>query len=1286
MTPFVKRATEDLQRLNVGIIQFAADQDAENWTLLRQGLLDDPDWAYFGWLMIYDWVEGQREVLSFEGDATTMRLISSADSPSQYPSNFDSLTSATRLIYYSVLYTSLILSAIVVASVVYVLCSRFKANGWNLFWFNRIVSSVWIGRPLMFVRGATAALLLSTTQLQTTASPYARFIVPWYEISVLAGEATWILYVAHDLLSVVISRQYAASYCASGCMLAWSALILLEFMWPVMATSSISHDCSAVNLNFGIVCSSGVLRLGSLARVWLIFMIQVTALIFTLLAVGVKHYSNTMRRNMSSGLDLYALGIADHFIFAKRQKRSSFHDYVTCLMAGFVQMRWGSKVYIFDVKLWVILVQDLTHTTTIESILSRRGSVTASTVVQNLILVQEYLKIKSVAIVCGIAYAGVAIFCSVSYLSLSSVNMANDLYWANFNISGAHAFIANWLNMQLVLGITNQTLTLNMAQINLHGSFSSAVDSTVVKAPFKHGALIQHSELNSNITSIIQGLRLTDPCLAPWIFTAYCFVDFDQIWEMADSAARQTRCQKMLSNGAIYLESVLRNIDFERFYNCWGSAFDVAISNELKQSNMGRDWLSSIPLVVDSPISNEVILWLGHNITTFDIQLQNFKSVGFVNTYAIENAYGISYPFTLQSQRYGFRFQKQTSLKMYWGLASDFTAVIQNNSGIVGCSLVRSSSMYAVANTTIQSALQINGTLSSPLVNSYVVFAENIGPFGSIDMRFQACPKEAKQAVLAILQALRLTLAKNVTSQIAFSQLPDPTQIFVVAPKAWQDRSFITMGGNPLCPTASLSSSQSASNGLLALLSWTADCTTTIPMANMIPDRETVIVSAILTNLTDPSGVSIETICQQDAWYKLPCLTLLNQTVAFLQTFMNSNLDSLIKLSSPASSATQRTRVQLFQFGQDNADASLEMHLLDILDPSQPEFTFFSWIYVVDWALGLREAVIIEGDFASMTVLTEYLNPIKQPVNTAETPLILALYMRSTVLYITGVMVGLAGAMLYYILLSRGHIEVLNLMELQRVGAVVWAGRPVLFIRSLTAIALMSTATLQLQYTGYITYFDVGQSSWYNILLAANEVTWMVAVVNDIGLAITRQYTAYYATINSILIWSVTALLSGLVPAQHSLTISKQCHPEQADFEIICTSGIVVIGHKSRLLILVVILLGCNAMCYLATRLWFRGRSRLMNEIRSPYVYAGARYLFTTSNWVWNDIYYMDRMSALLNGILTVRLGTVMHCLDIKQWRTFAVELVPISNIPQSHPLVEPSNFALPLSMKATKQ
>ncbi|KAG9408197.1 hypothetical protein AC1031_021442 [Aphanomyces cochlioides] len=579
--------------------------------------------------------------------------------------------------------------------------------------------------------------------------------------------------------------------------------------------------------------------------------------------------------------------------------------------------------------------------------------------------------------------------------------------------------------------------------------------------------------------------------------------------------------------------------------------------------------------------------------------------------------------------------------------------------------------MYAFANTTIQSALQINGTLSPPLVNSYVVFAENIGQFGSIDMRFQACPTEAKQAVLTILQALRLALAKNVTSQIAFSQLPDPTQIFVVAPKAWQDRSFITIGGNPLCPTASLSSSQSVSNGLLALLSWTADCTTTVPMANMIPDRETVIVSAILTNLTDPSGVSIETICQQDSWYKLPCLTLLNQTIAFVQTFMNSDLDSLIKLSSPASSATQRTRVQLFQFGQDNADASLEMHLLDILDPSQPEFTFLSWIYVVDWALGLREAVIIEGDFASMTVLTEYLNPIKQPVNTGETPLILALYMRSAVLYITGLMMGLAGAMLYYILLTRGHIEVLNLMELQRVGAVVWAGRAVLFIRSLTAIALMSTATLQLQINGL-----------HNIL----RFTWMVAVVNDIGLAMTRQYTSYYATINSILVWSVTASLSGLVPVQHSLTISKQCHPEQVDFEIICTSGIVVIGHKSRLLILVAILLGCNAMCYLATRLWFRGRSRLMNEIRSPHVYAGARYLFTTSNWVWNDIYYMDRMSAVLNGILTVRLGTVMHCLDIKQWRTFAVELVPISNIPQSHPLVEPSNFALPLSMKSTKQ
>ncbi|KAF0689515.1 Aste57867_19018 [Aphanomyces stellatus] len=240
-------------------------------------------------------------------------------------------------------------------------------------------------------------------------------------------------------------------------------------------------------------------------------------------------------------------------------------------------------------------------------------------------------------------------------------------------------------------------------------------------------------------------------------------------------------------------------------------------------------------------------------------------------------------------------------------------------------------------------------------------------------------------------------------------------------------------------------------------------------------------------------------------------------------------------------------------------------------------------------------------------------------------------------------------------------------------------GRPLLLVRSLTAIALLSTATLELDFSGYISYFRVTQDPWYKTLLAANEVTWMVAIVNDIAMAVTQDHTRYYAFANSVLVWLVVVVLSFVAPVSHSFTIDKQCLVVQVDFEVVCDSGSLSIGQVSRLALILGVVIGCNAVCYVvAYVVW---RQPTTSKVDSFFVYAGARYLFVTSAWVHHDVYYMDRMSAVLNGILTVQWGATIHGLDIKLWRAFHVELPSESDIPHDHPLAASAKYALPLSV-----
>ncbi|KAF0687552.1 Aste57867_20671 [Aphanomyces stellatus] len=1291
ITPLVSAAADAMSTLNVGIMQYAGTSNGSNWTLLEQSLLQgDPAWVFYGWVFLYDWLQGKREVVSFEGDLMTLALISAADTPQHLPSNTGSVSSATRLIFYLVVYTTLILGVLAISCIAGACLLRMEVQGTNLFWFNRIVSSIWIGRPLVFIRGVTAILVLSTTQLAMAGGSSlgsTRFVFaprPWYATMVAAGETTWVLYATQDVLTV-FTQRYTARYVPWSSALAWLALVVLETQWPVMPSGAFNQVCSAKNMDKTVACTGSLLQIGSFARVCVVLTILAVS---TIMAMAIMIFDQRIRKpRVDSNLPpRHMLGIADYLLaYPIASSMENDHcwslDKVSCLMAGLVPVRWNDMQYTFDIKLWVInRDKQLTRGSTMSFAFhsNKPGSCTPLSPSPFDNMAPKFKipqRIQQLAIVLGMVYVVGSIIGCVSYLQVSRIGLSNDMFWATFNMTGAHTFLGSWLNTQLILGRNESNVALNAADINQDGPFDKPTGIVVAASNF--GGLMQYAEMNT-IKTTIQSLRFSDACSMPWIFTQYCFVDFNQTWEMANSAARQARCQNMTTNGAVFFESILRNIRFDEFYTCWGQAFEVSVANELRQTSLGQFWLLAMSATVKMPVVDEIMLWKSHKIVNFVTQWQNFKHIGLINTYSVHNVFGVSYAFTLQHQEAAFRLSEQSTFKMYWGLASDFVAVTQNSSTIRGLSLVRSSPQFAFANTTMEAILVQNGTLVAPLVASFAIFSNIVGPFGSVDLRFVPCPAIVVETVRRVKTAVRIVMSQNGTSAAAYSQIQDPWINTWPIPKVWIDTPFVSLGGDPTCPQLSFRSGFPITGGLQSLLSSNVQCSSAPSYGLSAASRETVLESIVLGNLWSISADNVTQICTQDIGFESVCYQFLTQSVAFVNTFMGVILPDLVPLVTASNDAIHSLNIELIQYGQLDSTSPVLLYRLGILE--QAEFTCFAWNMIGDWVTGSREVVSFEGDNGTLTVLTDQLSPYQGQVNVAEQPTALAFYLRNTVYYITGALIGLASIMLLYIIFSRGLVEVMNLLELQRVGALVWIGRPLLVVRSLTAVALLSTSTLQLVFNGSISYFDVVQDPWYKTLLAANEITWMVAIVNDIAMAVTRDYTTYYATPNSILVWLVVMTWSFASPIRHSMSINKQCQLAQVDFQVVCESASITIGYLPRLIAIVGIVFGCNTLCYVTTRLLMKHPTP--TRVDSIFVYAGARYLLMSSQWIHNDVYYMDRMSAVLNGTLTLRHGNTMFGLDIKLWRIFQVEIPQELGIPLNNTeLAVAATYALPITL-----
>ncbi|OQR80732.1 hypothetical protein ACHHYP_17278 [Achlya hypogyna] len=1263
--------TTAVMSLNVSIMQFATlIANTSDWHLLQHPILSDAHWRFYGLVYLCDWVEGKREVVAFEGDAATLVHMSAAYVPVTYSTGVGTryLSNANDILFYLVNYMSVVLLSVGSVCAVYGVFARTRIAARNLLYFNRLVGSVWVGRPLLVLRGFAAIVLLSTSPIvletstqQQTSFEYVHRSA--FDALVLTGEACWVSYVVADIC-LLFSPATPPRLAQGATYGLWLSFFVLETMRPMALAVSIDRTCSATNMDFALKCESGTVVIGDLTRVIWLFLSQVVVVIAAFIAGGCRAVKG------DGGHHLLVSSSANCFMHAADVWAL---DSVSCVLCGLLPFRFRRRAYLFDIKLWLVVAEggsaDTNRVVPVSAPLMPDVAPAASS------WFHWHHENNPVFSVLGLVYIIFAIVGSVSYFEVSQVNLANDLSWATFSMTGAHAFIANYLNEQaLYATFPSEEFRLDDSDVVLPGNFN---DSTafVSSAPF-HASIVQFTLLNTT-TAAIQGLRVMDPCLTPWIFTAYCFVDFERRWSVAHSAERDRRCQAMTTNGAVYLEALLRNVKWSDWTACgFADSFALAVGAELQTTAAGQLWLAAAHSDVFTPVAAEEQHWAAAGITSYTVQWQNYKTLGLINTYSVKNAYGEMYPFTLQSGNGSFDIADQTTFKMYWGWANDLEAVAANaTTGIASMSLVRSSANYAFANYTITSVLMQTGVLTSPLSAGLSLVAAEVGPFGTIDTMYVAPPASLRTAVRQAKAFLIKTRAQSLRCHSMFSNI-STIDSNLVAPAAWLDIGFYSAGGSILCDDGS---PQPITSGLRHLLS-RGPCPTGNTLSSIGMSATYLSLAALLSNLPSIlTHMSPAAICAQDTTSADKCTVYLHDTIAFFNECLAPGYDALTAAVAHARTDVQVLQISLAQMGVANlSSTSLSLYSHVLLDPADPRFNYFAWFFLYEWTRGGREVVSFVGDVATLTLMTTYTSAVSRSPALWELSTIVASYARACVQYVTFVMIFVALMAALYIVMSRGHVEGLNMLVLNRVGGIVWIGRPLLFVRSLTAVCLLSTGTLTLGYKDGYSAFASTSNPWYKTWLAASEVTWLLSVVNDVLMVVTLEYTPYCATPNSLLVWLISAVLSATYPVEHTAELSRdQCYAAAIDFQVICSTATIGIGSTARLLTLILLVVACNVVVYVVVRITLRETPT--SDIDSLFLYAGARYLFWHSKWKYHDVYYLDKASAVLNGILPLRWRGRLFALDIKLWRVFVMDVPDKSPVPPGHEFFLASQSAMPL-------
>ena len=906
-------------------------------------------------------------------------------------------------------------------------------------------------------------------------------------------------------------------------------------------------------------------------------------------------------------------------------------------MCGLVPFRVLGHVYLFDIFLWLVVpakAYALPSTNIVCIKVTSPKQPQANAVKSH--------KTAQVTVALGVLYLATTAASTTLFVRLSLVKLGNDFVWEGFNTTGMQAYLIDWFNTQVNYGLDGP-LAMNVS--DLRHSIESSYNNTVASNTWSplYGSTMQFEA--TSVAANIQGLRRMDPCQVPWIATQYCWLDFHRRWSVANTARRETRCAAMTANGAVYFESFLRNVDYAALSVCWGDSLARAFVAELSQSAEGQLWLTSVQVPPSLSVEAEQVFWATYNVTAYTTQWQNYKSIGVVETFSIQNAVGLAYPITMKASNGTFHFGAQTSLKFYWTLASDFWLLSATN----GSSLIRSSSSFMFSNVTIEEFVLQNNSQVGPFGGGLAFFRSFVGPFGSIDMHHVICPRSLRTFSQQANDALTTMLVSNVSAQ---PPLAAADATLYPIPKRWSTNYSKTFGGNPFC--AGFYSKRDLTTVMANFFGREVSCNTAFREAFSTTRRTTAL--SLLGSGTLTSSLTGVDICSNATKPASPCLKALLPVQSWLETYFSPEVaTSLYQQALLVQYEIRAINVHVIQFTL--ANTLNEMLRQNIFDPLDPAFSFFGWYMVLDWAAGIREVVSFQGDNGQLTLMSTTVVPSILPPNPLEAPANLVYYWRLCIQYTSRGIVILAATTLVYIGASRGFVEGANMFELNRVGGIVWLGRPMLFVRSLVSVSFLSTATLTLDIQGTMTHLVTNRPSFFGqvlTVLAAGEISWLVIVLGDMFMVLTKDETSVYTLQSGTLVWVTTAIFSFARPVGPTLQVARSCVVVAVDFQLVCSAGTVEIGESQRLVALILLVVVMMAAVYTIDR--FRLRDFSLPRHQPSYLLpACALYLYQKDEWVFDSILHLDRASALLCGIVSIRSCDVIYVLDIKTWRTHVV-------------------------------
>ncbi|OQR87467.1 hypothetical protein ACHHYP_08834 [Achlya hypogyna] len=987
-----------------------------------------------------------------------------------------------------------------------------------------------------------------------------------------------------------------------------------------------------------VYCTSGTVVVGSYTRVLMLAAVATTVpLIVTVLSPRIRGsspgllYSSACLAGMPAS---YATDCVPINAIARA-------------MCGLVSITWRGRRYVFDTMLWRRVPQnDVAATPVLPFAMVATAAPRVSAL--RLLVMPSRGQWRRVWLAVGATYVAFWLLGNVAYLSLIQANLDNDYYWAGFNSTGMHAYLANPFSHELLWSSDDFSIVLDSPAYGDDHQLYNGSDTSII-----WGATDARRYLFKTPQSLLMAvvsLRTLDPCYLPWVATQYCWLDFNRIWEMANSRRRQERCADVTANGAVYLEAPLRNVnDWGAWKSCWGSIFEVGIALHLTQSAAGAKWLASVPAATS--LLDEIAYWKAMGLTKFVTQWQNFKTVAYANTFSVTNVLGVTYALTLANTAGSLHPTQQTSMRIYWTLASDLWAVGGNASIVAGMSLVRGSGNYALVNTSSKSLLFYNLTLAKPLRNGLESYRATVGPFNSVDLVYVSAPPVVSAYYRHLTEALTTLLVSNHTAQSAYYELAIPSSIFPAPSVLVNDVSVAVVGGHVHCGNDN--AAYPASVALYKYFGADALCYKNFAEQIWPTVHEMVVALASFKWSHGLNSADYGAICHLNDASTDACTATYINLASFLETF-NQVFDEPEPAAQAVAAlgAVNDVVIEVTQYVVYKSSSSSELFRMPLFPETDRPWAFYGWCYVYEWVLGSREVVSFRGDVGTVNVLSQYVATPNLTPDPAEVPRSLAAFCKYAVQYVTVVLIAV-GAGVAANTIARGEgVEGLHLIYINRLVGLVWVGRSLLLLRSITALFLLNTSTLALVQVGHVTKLEEPPLPWYKTILAAAEVTWLVYVLNDVGSCVTLQYTSSYASKSSNLAWALAIAWTWVQPQRHQCTVERRCVNVNVDAGLICTGGNVTIGSTSRLQLAVGGVIACVIVCYTVER--WREPKKAAVELSALCLSAQSIYLLHLDKWRHGNAYFLDTTSAIFAGVLAFEWHDTWLIFDIKTWRAYS--------------------------------